>query len=164
MSSIKRRWPEWGLEITESAAGLIVTQAHRSYLAKEWRLSPQVIAAINTALANGFTSLLQNGHPKGSHLLPDGPGVAYLSFARDFQDPWCFAFDDRCSPRRTQGREISMVLFNRSHAGELEGGRIPFEVETRSASNLLVDMEWFEPALQCVKSATRVAALALARG
>ena len=54
-----------GLTLVEEPGGVRVTQAGRSYLARRWRLTPEVLKVIEAALARGLTCLWQHGHPGG---------------------------------------------------------------------------------------------------
>jgi hypothetical protein len=57
--------PEYDLNFEEVPEGVRVTQHGSTYIARKWRLTPEVLKVIDSALSHGLTALWQHGHPKG---------------------------------------------------------------------------------------------------
>lgn len=84
--------PEYDLKLEEVANGVQVTQHWRTYLARKWRLSSEVIKVVENALLHGVTAFWQHGHPSKSE-------SHHISFSFDHRPAsWLFAIGSPSCP------------------------------------------------------------------
>ncbi|MBI5376409.1 MAG: DUF91 domain-containing protein [Candidatus Schekmanbacteria bacterium] len=146
---MKRIWEKYDLTIEQVDRGLLISQGGDAYVAKEWRLTQQVIKIIEIALQNGLVSLIQNGHPQPSKREPMGDGAEYLSFGR-VPNELCLMVLNKNSPTNPNSRtDVKKVLFRKHYRHVLKQSDIPFEVEKyRNASNIEVPVDYVEKAIK----------------
>ena len=85
------------LKLTELPEGVEVSQFGHAYIARNWKLTPDVHRAVETAIQAGFTAMLQQGHPQTFRRRPSDRGVVYLTFSQFYEQPWVFVLDEDCS-------------------------------------------------------------------
>ncbi|MDX2176443.1 MAG: hypothetical protein SF028_08225 [Candidatus Sumerlaeia bacterium] len=130
--------PEFDLSLREVPGGVQVTQHGRTYLARRWRLTPQVLGVVESALSHGLTALWQQGHPGGddSH---------HISFAFDHRPAsWVFVIGGEARPPA-----LRCVTFNKrlKEYFKVNGLGYLWQWETDGGKNILVRPEDLAPVL-----------------
>ncbi|PVE25787.1 hypothetical protein DC522_03165 [Microvirga sp. KLBC 81] len=136
------QYPEGDIRITTDAKGLFVSQHGRSYLAREWRLTSEVLEVLQTALEFGLTHLWQEGHPSKSE-------SHHISFSFSHApQTWVFVIGKEAKPPN-----VRWVTFHQKFKGYLrEGGFLDegsrkAEWENSGGKNILVRPEYLHPVL-----------------
>lgn len=143
-------WSEASLRISEEERGLRVEQCGRSYLAKMWALSPEVLAVVELALENGLSCLMRRGHPSESKLYETGGSVDYLCFSPTPEHHWVFGLDmDSCRGGGAR-RQPRRVKFSKRYRHILRANDIACLPEWRSPQHLHVDLTDLRRALAVV--------------
>lgn len=141
-------FPSIDLQIEAEERGLKIQQCGEAYLAKNWRLTNEVIGIVETAVKFGLTSALQQRHPQAAKRYETGETVEYISFSLSPTDYWVFAVDDQCSPSWKVRDECYRVIFKRAYRAPLRAAGIATEVEWRSPQNIFVARNNLEDALR----------------
>lgn len=84
--------PEVGLVMEETPVGTRVSQGGRTYLARKWKLTPEVVGVVETALEFGLSCVWQDGHPGG-----DESHHISFSFSRE-KASWVFVIGAEAGP------------------------------------------------------------------
>jgi hypothetical protein len=136
------------LHIQEIDAGLLISQAGRSYIARRWRLTKDVVNVIEMAIKSGLVNLIQNGHPQESKLLPNGDGADYITFSDDPNHRWVFVLDMDSAPSQSK---LQKVKFNKKYKHYLRDQGISCPPEWRSPQELVVNVSDLRRALDATK-------------
>ncbi|MBK9578949.1 MAG: DUF91 domain-containing protein [Fibrobacteres bacterium] len=147
-------FPEIGLELEQAAEGVVVRQFGDAYVARNWRLTDDVIAKIKICLGSGLKAMIQVRHPEYANRMPKGDGVIYFSFARSEKEMWIVVFNDNSPfPKKRPFDNVSTVLINKRFRHFLTAGDIPWVTEKgRSACNVEIPCEFLETAIaSCLK-------------
>jgi len=124
----ERCWPEFDLVIRQLPNGLEIRQGERAYIARDWRLTGEVVAVIETALAHGLTCLIRNEHPRENMLLPSTKGADYIGFSRKRNERWVFVLDYYSCLNRKKGTPRTLpfqLTFYITFKADLEKHGIP---------------------------------------
>jgi hypothetical protein len=93
------RWPEADLQLEEVDDGLLVSQGERTYLARKWRLTPELCQYVNLCLEHGLRYVIRYDARSGQALHPReenlniAKGAQYLDFSRSKYDRWVVGID-----------------------------------------------------------------------
>ncbi|WP_372520433.1 endonuclease NucS domain-containing protein [Limimaricola soesokkakensis] len=137
-------YPHLELELSEVPDGVLVRQSGSAYLARGWRLTPEVKYIVRLALEAGLISMIQRDHPRESNRLPNGAGADYLTFAPSEHHRWVFVLDMDSCPRR---RAPTKVKFSKTYKHALRRAGIACPPEWRSPQELIVAVEDLSMAL-----------------
>jgi len=143
-------WEPAQLTLTEVEAGLLIQQHEDSYIARHWRLTPDVLSVVQLAMNFGLVCMIQNRHPQASKRGARGDGTVYMSFARRSTEYWVLTIDQNSSVtgKKPWGR-LKQVLISKRYRHALQQASIPHDVEPFSnASNIQVPFEYAEAALR----------------
>lgn len=143
-------WEPVELSLTEVESGLLVQQYRDSYIARNWRLTPDVVSTVELAVKYGLVCMIQNRHPQASKRGAKGDGTVYMSFARRSSEYWVLTIDHNSSVggKKPWGT-LQQVLINKRYRHALQEASIPNAIESFSnASNIQVPFEYAEAALR----------------
>lgn len=126
------------LKIAPEPEGLRVSQHGRSYLARRWRLTPQVLEVIDTAFEFGLTHLWQDKHPSG-----DESNHVSFSFSH-IPDTWVFVIGKEALPPG-----LRCITFHKRLKGYLKAAGLG-EWENSGGKNILVRPEKLSAALSAL--------------
>ena len=157
-------WEPAQLSLTEVEAGLLIQQQGDSYIARHWRLTPDVEFVVQLAVRYGLVCMIQNRHPQTSKRGAKGDGTVYMSFARRSSEYWVLTIDQNSSVggKKPWGT-LQQVLINKQYRHALEQAAVPNAIESFSnASNIQVPFQYAEAALRAC--APYIARHALRRG
>ncbi len=116
---------------TEVEGGLIVKQAGEQYLARGWRLTPELIGTVEAFFEHGCPHLIRLNHP-----MPENrtKGVDYLGFSRSPTEMWVAVID------QYSGRpSIDRVTVQKRFRDILIGAKFPFAWETSGGKNIFIE-------------------------
>lgn len=135
-----------GLLVQETSSGLLVRQGDEAYVARNWRLSPQVEELIETAIGAGLGCMVRQDHPRKNARLPNSRGVVYLAFSPHASLQWSLAID---TVNQRTG-DFGFGVFNGKYRAQFSAAQIPFDFEGRNkgAGHLVVQRHLVLPTLR----------------
>ena len=119
---------DFGIELEDTAHGLLVRQYDEAYVARNWRLTPSVIELVETCLGSGLHWMIRTDHPRRNSRWPNPRGVVYLAFSTTEDDQWSLAIDSWRSNRD----DYSRAVFNGKYQTQFFQHDIPFDFEKRN--------------------------------
>lgn len=137
------------LSLTEVENGLLIRQHDDCYIARYWRLTPDVEFIAQLAMNYGLVCMIQNRHPQTNNRGAKGDGTVYMSFARRSSEYWVLTIDQNSSVGGKKPSGIlQQVLINKQYRHALQEASIPHDIESFSnASNIQVPFAYAEAAL-----------------
>jgi len=143
----KRTFPN-GATVENVANGLLVRQAGKAYVARNWTLAPSVEDLIETAFAAGLSCMIREDHPRRNARWPNDRGVVYLAFSPNPEDQWSLAIDTF----RPGGGDFGFGVFNGKYQTQFDAAGLPFVFEGRNkgAGHLVVARDRVIPTLRAL--------------
>lgn len=126
-----------GASFVDVDGALEITQNGCTYRARKWRLTPELIEVIDTAIEFGFSAFWVKGHPSSPY--KNGgfrflQGSHHITFARAHGERWVFVVDGSASPpvprdvTFNRGLRDFLDRIGQAHSWEHSGGhnlRVP---------------------------------------
>jgi hypothetical protein len=131
--------PEHDIRIEEAPGGVLVSQEGHQYLARRWRLTPEVRRVLDLGIEYGLTCLWRSGHPIG-------PESHHISFSFTHAPAsWVFAIGAEAGPPR-----LKRVTFNKQFKEYFKhsGPDWAWNWENAGGKNIFVDPDDLESVLQ----------------
>ena len=137
---------EYGLELEDTEHGLLVRQHDDAYVARSWRLTPQVVELVETCLSAGLVWAIRKDHPRSNSRWPNPRGVVYLAFSPTADFQWSLAIDT-WKPKRG---DFDFGAFNGKYQTQFLQHDIPFRFEKRNkgAGHMEVERELVLPTIR----------------
>lgn len=134
------------ITLSELPEGLQVKQMGRTYVARNWRLSPGLLRLMSCAFEHGLTCLIRERHP-----LPQKADAEHVGFSKSPKDDWIFVVDQFSCTSVEDRRVIVSVTFNKAYLGVLRSVGIEPTKEKGGGKNLFVSFAEAEKAIMaCV--------------
>ncbi|MBS5905405.1 MAG: hypothetical protein KIC89_22390 [Acetobacteraceae bacterium] len=125
-------FPEFTLE--EKSGGVVVQQGNRSYLARRWSLTADLMRTATIARDLGFPCVIR-AEKAGIPIHPSGDSAEYIGFSRQADERWIFVAD------QFSGRpNIDRVTIEKGYRGVLERLKLSFIWETAGGKNLFLSI------------------------
>lgn len=123
----------------------MVRQGVEAYVARDWCLSPPVIALVEEAMKAGLNKMIRINHPRHNARWPNKRGVVYLAFSPTESQQWSVAIDTI----RTKTGDFGHGVFNGKYHEQFVSHGLPFTFEKRNkvAGHLVVAREHVLPTL-----------------
>lgn len=131
-------WPQAALEIFDHPLGLWVRQGRNGYLARDWRLTPQVLEFIDATIGAGIATVIRAEHPKPNNRIR---GVAYIAFSRAPHERWIVTLDQYSPASGKRGGTVRQFTVEQAYRAILESAGVPYRQERGGGKNLYVDYE-----------------------
>ena len=131
-------WPAVGLTIVDEPRGVWIQQHGSCYVALDWRLTDQVRAFIDAAVAAGFTTLIRSQHPQPNRR---ETGVKYIGFSRTPHERWVAVLDQYSPATGLRGGVVRRFTVEQAYRAVLESRGIPYLQERGGGRNLYVEFE-----------------------
>jgi len=149
--------PEACIEIEAVSKGLRITQGSESYLAKEFKLTKDVVHFINLCVEKGFPCVIRDNHPKPGNRKK---GVEYIGFSSHRNEPrkvqWVCVINKRSPFPKDNNSKLKQVCFEKRYLSVLKKAKVVPKIESKrltSPGNYLVDFKYFERAISaCAKN------------
>jgi hypothetical protein len=120
-----------GISLKDTEYGLMVTQYSDSYIARRWKISPNLVELVQTALDSKLYWLIRDGHPQVHALWPSTKGRVYLAFSPTRDKHWALAIDSVSST----GLDYGKAVFNGKYHGQFLKHDIKFSFEKRNTGS-----------------------------
>lgn len=122
-----RYYCDGDLKITENNLGLEISQNGRVYVAKNWRLTSDVLNVVKAGRASGLRCHWQEGHPSGHH-------SHHISFSFSHErNSWVFVLGAEARPPG-----IVCVTFNKRFKEVFRQSEFGLSWESAGGNNILV--------------------------
>lgn len=145
---MEKRWASINLTISEVENGLVIDQAGERYLAREWRLSDEVVSVIDRAIASGLGCIIQDTSPQRNRRLPVNEcGVEYIGFSQRPEECRVFVLDQYSLERKKDRRHPTQVTFAKHYRGVPDSAGVPFADERGGGKNVFVPIVELDAAL-----------------
>ncbi|MBN2565985.1 MAG: hypothetical protein JXB46_09785 [Candidatus Eisenbacteria bacterium] len=131
--------PEHDIRIEEVPGGVLVSQEGHQYLARRWRLTPQVRRVLDLGIEHGLTCLWRSGHPIGLER-------HHISFSfTHARASWVFAIGGEAGPPR-----LKRVTFNKQLKEYFKHSGLDWvwNWENAGGKNIFIDPNDLESVLQ----------------
>lgn len=138
---------DFGIELEDTAHGLLVRQYDEAYVARNWRLTSSVVELVETCLGSGLRWMIRTDHPRRNSRWPNPRGVVYLAFSPTEDDQWSLAIDSWRSNRDDYGRAV----FNGKYQTQFFQHDIPFDFEKRNKGDALKYLHQSHPRVQLLR-------------
>ena len=131
--------PEHDIRIEEVPGGVLVSQEGHQYLARRWRLTPEVRRVLDLGIEHGLTCLWRSRHPIG----PESHHISF-SFTHS-RSSWVFAIGAEAGPPR-----LKRVTFNKQLKEYFRHSELGWvwNWENAGGKNIFVDPNDLESVLQ----------------
>lgn len=131
--------------LEEIDGALQITQDGRTYLARNWKLTDELVDVIEIALSHGLTALWRKNHPRDAfcdHGSRFEVGSHHIGFSRNHNESWVFVADRSSTPPFPR-----RIIFNKKLASYLMNQHQQFQYETGGGHNLIVPRDQLEACL-----------------
>lgn len=108
-----------------------ITQRGRTYRARDWQLTPELVEIIHAAVDSGFGCFWVNGHPSVPYFFGNPKfqhGSHHITFSRSHEERWVFVVDGSSKPPSpidvtfNKGLRDFLERVGESHQWEHSGG------------------------------------------
>ena len=145
-----QRWNFAGLELREVLNGIEVSQHEEKYLARDWRLSQDLIFFVATCIAEGAICAIRHSHPQPSNRVR---GVDYIGFSRAPEERIICVADQHGPKTKSADARLKRIIFENHYRFALDKARVNWKWQGTSAKNIEVPFAEFPLALKsCLES------------
>lgn len=139
-----------GISLEDVEDGLLIRQNDVGYVARNWKLTPQIEELVETAVSNGFGCMIRETHPRRDAHWPNPKGVVYIAFSPGPELHWSFVIDDQCHGRDGGYRRAA---FSGKYRNQFDAKSIPYELEKRNkqSGHFLIDGGRVLPTIEALR-------------
>ena len=119
---------KFGIIIEDVKEGLLVKQYEKKYIARNWKITKEVIDMISLCLDSGMRWMIRENHPKRSNLFPNKKGVVYLAFSPTKENQWSLAIDTF----NPNSKKFRFGVFNGKYRTQFDKYKVPYKFERRN--------------------------------
>lgn len=122
---------KFGITLEDVENGILVKQYDIAYIARNWKITKEVIEMVDTCLESGMRWMIRSNHPKRSNQYPNKMGVVYLAFSPTRDNQWSMAIDT-FNPNTNKFR---FGVFNGKYKTQFDQNKISYNFEGRNKNS-----------------------------
>ena len=130
---------KFGITLEDVNEGILVKQYDTAYIARNWKITKEVIEMVDACLESGMRWMIRSNHPKRSNQYPNKKGVVYLAFSPTRDNQWSMAIDT-FNPNTNKFR---FGIFNGKYKNQFDKNKISYNFEGRNknSGHMMIDRD-----------------------